>query len=215
MSMPTLPTAGTMGSIDVVEEGTPMMIEQQARPKVQSLPAPPSAPRRPTKLGYAVGALIAVMGLFSGLAWGFSAYGSYLDDAAAFPRVSVPGTEVVRLPAGDHVVYYEGLGPLPSELEVTIVDAEGATVRTARGTGDLRYDAPDGTVGRAFSEFTLSSGGVYGVTVEALPEAAHVAIGEGLPGSTIVSVVGALAVILASGAVGLLLMVVTAIRRAR
>jgi hypothetical protein len=192
-----------------------MIIEQQARPRFPSLPAPPSARRPSTKLGYVVGALIATIGLVGGLAWGFSAYVAYLDDVATFPRVSVPGTEMVRLAAGDHVLYYEGLDPLPSELEVTIVDAEGATVRTARGTGDLRYDAPDGTVGRAFSEFTLSSGGVYGVTVEALPEAAHVAIGEGLPGSTIVSVVGALAVILASGAVGLLLMVVTAIRRAR
>jgi hypothetical protein len=156
-----------------------------------------------------------MMGLVSGVVWGFSAYGAYLDDVAAFPRVSVPGTEVVRLAAGDHVLYYEGLGPLPSELEVTIADAAGATVRTARGAGDLRYDAPDGTVGRAFSEFTVTSGGVYIVTVEAQPETAHVAIGEGLPGSTIASVVGALAVILASGAVGLLSIVVTAIRRAR
>lgn len=189
------------------------MLDQRTQTNLP-LPAPPPARRRPTTFGYVVGGTIAVAAVIGGLTWGFVAYDGYLDEISAYPRISVPGAQEVRLAAGDHIFFYEASGETPSDMRVTITDAGGRALPTAAYRPDVRYDAPDGAVGRAFSQFTTAEEGEYLVTVEAEPQPTQVAVVDGIPGLTMVTVTIA-GLVFASGALGLGLIVTTAIRRAR
>jgi hypothetical protein len=191
------------------------MRTQQTQLLVPPVPPRPAVRPRPNRMGYVVGALIAVAGLIGGLVWGFSAYDAYRDDIVAFPRVSVPGTESVRLAAGDYVVYYEAGGLRPSEVAVTVADAAGETIALTTYDADVRYDAPDGTVGRAFAQFSVASAGTHSVTVEAEQQAAQVAIGTRITSSMIVAVFGALSLVIITAVIGLVIIVTTAARRRR
>jgi hypothetical protein len=82
--------------------------------------------------------------------------------------------------------------------------------------GDLRYDAPDGSVGVAVGTFRAELPGVYDVVMAgSIDYEARNAIGTGMPTSTIASVVGALFVIGATFIVGLAVTISTAVRRSR
>jgi hypothetical protein len=179
-------------------------------------------PVRPTagvppasRAGYWIAILIALVG---GSAWGLTAYGGLQEEIDSFTRVAVPGEAVVRIEeAGGHVIYYEGPGsPTLSELNVR-VNAPGGTV-VAVGTygADLRYDAPDHGVGRAIGTFKASTAGRYEVIVGGIaPRGALVAVGDSIADSKLGSILGALLLVVVAGGAGLVLAVVTSIRRSR
>jgi hypothetical protein len=179
------------------------------------VPHRPDQPHRPSRAGYAVGALITVAGLVAGIVWGVSSYTAYLDRIEQFPRIDVPGSGSVQLAAGEYVLYYEGRGGPPVDLSIA-VSRDGVEVETGVYVGDLRYDAPDGLVGQATRTFRARSAGHYTIDVNgAVGRRAALAVGEGLPTATIATVLAALLVIALSLGGGLVVLIVTGVRRAR
>jgi hypothetical protein len=119
--------------------------------------------------------------------------------------------------AGGRTLYYEGRGsPTLTRLDVRIVAPDGSALAVEGYSGDLRYDAPDGTVGRAVGTFTAPIAGAYQLTVgETISQGAHLAVGERISTSTIASILGALLLIGATFCAGLIIVTVTAARRSR
>jgi hypothetical protein len=179
--------------------------------------APPPAPSeaRTGTLGYWVGAVIMVVGLVAGLVWGWGSYRAYQRDVEAFPRTALPGEAVVNVDgSAERVLFVEGNGSFSLEqLDINVTGPGEASVPVQEYAGDLRYDAPDGTVGQAVGSFAATTAGDYRVTGQASIPGAHLAIGTDVPTSTIASVVGALFLIGGALIVGLIVMVVTAVGR--
>lgn len=183
------------------------------------VPATPStaAGRRPTTAGYWLAVAIVIAGLVAGLTWGLTAYRGYQNDIDRFARVPATGGPITLTQAGERTIYYEsaasGAGAHPN---IAITGPNGSAVRVEPFEGDLRYDAPDGSVGVALGTFRAELPGVYDViTAGSIHGDTRIAVGTGVPTSTIASVVGALFVIGATFLVGLALVISTAVRRSR
>ena len=176
-----------------------------------------AAGRRPTTAGYWLAGAIVIAGLAAGLAWGLTAYRGYQDDIDRFARVPATGGDITLTQAGERTMYYEraasGAGAHPS---IAITGPNGSPVRVQPFQGNLRYDAPDGSIGAAIGTFRAEVAGVYDVIAAGSVDGhARIAIGTGVPTSTIASVVGALFVIGATFLVGLAVIISTAVRRSR
>jgi hypothetical protein len=172
--------------------------------------------RRPSTAGYRLAVVIAVMGLVAGAAWGITAYLGMQRQIDDFVRVSIPGQAVVSIPeAGGRVLYYEGPESISlTDLAPHVRAPDGTAVRVQDYGLDLRYDAPGGGVGRAIGAFEADSPGRYEVRIDGTaPPGAEVAIGETIANSKLGSIVGAVLLILGSLGAGVVLTIVTAIRR--
>jgi hypothetical protein len=178
---------------------------------------PVAAVRRASTAGYWIALLIGLGGLVGGLAWGLTAYRGLQEEIDGFARLTVPGEAVVPIEAsGGQVVYYEGPGsPSLQDLDVRIMGPGGAHVPVDVYDADLRYDAPDQVVGRAIGTFQAATPGRYGIVVGAAPQGSRVAVGGSIASSKLGSIIGALLLVVAAGAAGLVLAVVTGIRRSR
>lgn len=177
---------------------------------------PESDRRRPSTAGYRLAVAIAVVGLVAGAGWGITAYLGIQRQIDDFVRVGVPGQAVVSIQeAGGRVLYYEGPEPMPlTDLAPQVRAPDGAAVRVEDYDLDLRYDAPDGGVGQAIGMFEGDSPGRYEVRIDGTASpGAEVAIGETIANSKLGSVVGAVLLILGSLGVGVVLTIVTAVRR--
>lgn len=173
---------------------------------------------RASRTGYWIAILIALAGLVGGSAWGLTAYRGLQEEIDSFARVAVPGEAVVRIEeAGGHVIYYEGPGsPSLSQLDVRVNAPGGAVVAVGTYGADLRYDAPDNGVGRAIGTFQASTAGRYEVNVGGTaPSGALVAVGDSIADSKLGSIIGALLLVVVAAGAGLILAVVTNIRRPR
>jgi hypothetical protein len=192
------------------------MITNQTRPQVVIPPSPPAV-RRPSRRGYWIGSLIIVVGIVAGLAWGLGAYRSYQRQIESFDRFTVPGQVDIGISTpGERVLYFEGTATVTADqLGITVTAPDGSNAAVAPYTADLRYDAPDGTVGRAIGSFEAGVPGEYRIAATAGPAAGQIAVGEVVPTSTIASVVGAVALICAGGCIGLIVLIATAVRRSR
>jgi len=181
-------------------------------------PARPTGLRRVSTAGYWFAFLIALGGVVVGLAWGLSAYRGLQEQIDAFSRVETPGEAAVRLDGSvGQVIYYEGPGSVSlQELDVRITDPEGDVVPSDTYESDLRYDAPNGVVGRAIGTFQASTQGVYEVTVGgAALRGARVAVGASIAGSELGRIIGALLLVSTAVAASLVLAIVTSLRRSR
>ena len=183
--------------------------------------APPSPPagRRPSTAGYWVGALVAVLSIVGAVVWGvftFLGWQAHLED---FPRLTPPGTVAVSVTDPQtYVIYLEHdrSTPVPDVPTVTVTGPTGAELPTAVQENDLRYDVPDAAnrVGDAVLRFEANEPGAYLVTVEAADEGTTVAVGDDLIGGWWLQVAGTVTLLLGGVLIGVVIVVVTAIRRA-
>jgi hypothetical protein len=184
--------------------------------QVAGVHRPESDRRRPSTAGYGLAVVIPVVGLLAGSGWGITAYLGMQRQIDDLVRVGVPGQTVVSIPeAGERVLYYEGSEPISlTDLAPQVSAPDGTLVRVEAYDLDLRYDAPGGGVGQAIGTFDADSPGRYEVRIDGTaPSGAEVAVGETIANSELGSVVGAMLLIFSSIGVGVVLTIVTAVRR--
>jgi hypothetical protein len=177
---------------------------------------PKSDRRRPSTAGYWLAVVIPVVGLLAGAGWGITAYLGMQRQIDDLVRVGVPGQAVLSIPeAGGRVLYYEGPESISlRDLAPQVRAPDGTAVRVEGYDLVLRYDAPGGGVVQAIGTFEADSPGRYEVRIDGTaPPGAEVAIGETIANSKLGSVVGALLLILGGLGVGVVLTIVTAVRR--
>src|SRR5918996_209778 len=170
-----------------------------AWPVLPERPRPAGPVRRASTTGYWFALLLALGGVLAGLAWGLTAYGGLREQIDEFSRLEAPGEAAVRIEGADgHVIYYEGRGSVSlQDLDVRITDPKGVVVPADAYEADLRYDAPNGVVGRAVGTFQTSTPGRYEVTIGgAAPQGAHVAVGGSIASSKLGSIIGALVLVI-------------------
>jgi hypothetical protein len=192
-------------------------LQHDVRPAVAPLPAPP-APRRPkaSKAGYAWAAVILVAGLVAGTTVGVATYLEMRDRIDRFARTSIPGSVAVNIgEPGGRVIYYEGAGEMPLvALGVRVTGPDGSSVRVSTYGADLRYDAPGSQMGHAVGTFDASTVGRYEVSSDATaPPGAALAIGRNIPASSVVAIVVSVLLIVVGLGGGVVLTIITAIRR--
>jgi hypothetical protein len=177
---------------------------------------PESDRRRPSTAGYWLAVVIPVVGLLAGAGWGITAYLGMQRQIDDFVRVGVPGQTVVSVQeAAERILYYEESESISlTDLAPQVSAPDGTAVRVEAYDLDLRYDAPGGGVGQAIGTFDADSPGPYEVRINGTaPPGAEIAIGETIANSRLGSVVGAVLLILGSLGVGIVLTIVTAVRR--
>lgn len=163
---------------------------RQPRALARHSPACP-ADLRVSRLGYALAALVAVVGMATAMVWGITGILDQVQQPEAFVRAEIPGSVTVALTeVGPHVIYYEG-------ADASAVSAERFEVHDARDTAvavrpyrqDLRYDAPGkpGTLGTAIGVFDAERTGAFVIgTLAAVPDAhAQLAVGDDLAPATV------------------------------
>jgi hypothetical protein len=118
-----------------------------------------------------------------------------------------PGTDTVQIDStGDYVIYTEDPYFFGS---VQIIDPDGGPVPTSPYRSDLNYDF-DGRSGRAAATFDADATGDYTVTTDT-----DVAIGPSIAGDLIRTILVPFLIGGVSFLVGLIVIIVTAVRRSR
>jgi hypothetical protein len=187
-----------------------------------------SSPRprpRPTTLGYWLAALVVLAALSGGAVLagvtGFDAYERLTD----MPRASVPGNVTFDVTkTGDQLVYYIGDAHTSwHQLGVTVTGPDGQAVQVSNdllGTRLATITAQDhhneyATHPKfAVATFRADLTGRYDVaTASAAENGAEIAVGENLLPPVLFRLVGALAIVLTGIATGVVLIIVTAVRR--
>jgi hypothetical protein len=182
------------------------------RPDVRSSAEPQLRTRRPSSAWYVVGASVAAVGVAIALVWGFIAYTTYRDSIQGFERMLAPGTAELVLDGGAQTIYVEGSSEATAG-NVSITTTDGTAVPTSDYLGDLRYDAPDGSVGRAIATVSVPATGAYQVAASGLT--GTVAIGPSVSSSMIAGAVGSVFLAFGSIAAGAVIVIVTAVKRSR
>src|SRR5574341_455495 len=185
---------------------------------------PPFAPSRgrpargPSAAWYGVAAGIAIFGLAAVVALAATGIRDYRQRIDGFARVTPPGQMAVQVrSAGDQVVYYEG-DSLPSlaQLGITVTDPQGATVQVRDYLGDQRYDAPDGSQGRALGIFRAATAGTYQVRVTGTAvQDGRVVAGESFVGEVVADILWVALVALVTLGGSLTLAILVMVRRSR
>jgi hypothetical protein len=184
---------------------------------------PPAAPsgrptRGPSAVWYGVAAGIAIIGLAAAVALGAAGFRDYRQRIDGFARVTAPGQMAIQVrAAGDQVVYYEGEdSPSLAQLGITVTDPSGATVRVRDYLGDQRYDAPDGSPGRALGIFRAATAGTYQVRVTGTAaQGGKVVAGESFVGEAVADILWVALVALVTVGGSLTLAIVVLVRRSR
>lgn len=185
---------------------------------------PPLAPSRgrpargPSAVWYGVAAGIAVIGLAAAVALGAAGFRDYRQRIDGFARVTPPGQMAVQVRgAGDQVMYYEGDGlPSLAQLGITVTDPQGATVPVRDYLGDQRYDAPDGSQGRALGIFRAATAGTYQLRVTGTAaRGGQVVAGESFVGEAVADILLVALVALVTLGGSLTLAIVVMERRSR
>jgi hypothetical protein len=144
--------------------------------------------RRPSRAGYWIGGLIALLGVAGGVALLVATFTGGARDIQRFgrlDRVAVPGQAVLSLPAGKHVVYVESTRGEPPVGGVDLRVADASTERPvalAPYATTFTYNA-GGRSGRAMSTFVAAQRGRYSVATSGPSDAGlSVAVGPPLGG---------------------------------
>lgn len=183
------------------------------QPTITTSP-PPRTRRRPSRSWFWPGIGVAAIGLVAGLAIGITSFVNSQQQIDDFARSSVPGTVVVQVDEpGQQVVYYEGdLRVGLQDLVVDVTDAAGATVAIAPYGSELIYERTDFTPGRAIATFDAGQVGAYEVEVSGI-DTGQVAVGESYARLALPGVLAGLAIAGLSLVAGLVLWLVSAVRR--
>jgi len=153
------------------------------------------ASRRPSTLRYWLAAVIAVVGVGAGLTVGLTAYRDSQRQIDTFDGVSIPGTLSVQLDEpGGRVVYYEGVESVRfDDVTIAITDPAGTPVELARYRGEMIYDAPDSTQGRALATFDGAEPGAYTVVVSGV-DTGRLVVGDSVARRALPGVLAGLAI---------------------
>ncbi|MEA2829125.1 MAG: hypothetical protein QOG43_3564 [Actinomycetota bacterium] len=170
----------------------------------------------PSKRGYWLGGAIIVVAGIVAIAWfglGFSRFSDRIDN---FQRVSTNGSgEVTFDKAGGYVIYFEAPGAsdgdIPSgQAQLTPVDG-GDPVPLESYDADFTYDI-GGHSGVAVLTADIQAPGSYTLESEAEGEG-ELAVGKSVAGTLVSSVVGAMALGGLGFVTGVVVLIVTAVRR--
>ncbi len=177
--------------------------------------------RRPSRLGYWLGGAIAVLSLIGAVAVFVVGYTRTSSAVEGFARVPVPGRAEIALPAGEQVIYVEP-NDVPEHataperpVSVTVVStASGREVPLSPYSASFTYGF-GGRSGRAYRTFEVAAPGRFTVSVRPGESsgAASVAVGRPPGRSLAVTLVGGFGLLFGGPAVGLVIVVVTAILR--
>jgi len=154
-----------------------------------------------------------------------TAFGAY-EQLTDMPRAAVPGDVTFSVTdTGDQLVYYLGEADTSwRELGLTVTGPGGQTIpvksyllgtKVASIAAHVHYDEYATHPQFAVATFRADQAGGYEVATTAAAEnGAEIAVGENLVRPVVFGLFGALAVVLAGIATGVVLIVVTAVRRA-
>lgn len=184
----------------------------------------PRPRRRASALGYWLAAVVMLAGLIGGgvlaTVTGFGAYERLTD----MPRAAVPGDVSFDVAdTGEQLVYYLGETDTSwRELGLTVTGPDGQAVPVKSyllGTRVASIAAHDHYEHATHPQFAVATfradqtGGYEIATTSAAESGAEIAVGENLVRPVLFGLFGALAVVLASIATGVALIIVTAVRR--
>jgi hypothetical protein len=173
-----------------------------------------------SKKGYWIGGGLIVLGGVLAALWFVISFVRLDDQIDGFARVPVPGEQTVRLEARKYIVYYEGFAALeiiPTPDELTIADAEsGDDLEIEPYAGSLTYSFGERD-GSAQGTVTPPRAGDYVVTTnsEDAGSNAAVALGDSIATPLLRTIVGTIVIGALLVLAGVIMLVVTAIRRNR
>jgi hypothetical protein len=187
-------------------------------------PAPRPRPKV-SALGYWLAAVAMLAGLIGGgVLAAVTGYGAY-ERLTDLPRAAVPGDVTFDVTdTGDQLVYYIGEADTSwRELGLTVTGPDGQAVQVKNclfGTKVATIAAHDHdheyTTHAEFAVATFradQTGGYEVATTSAAEDGAEIAVGENLVVPVVVGLLGSLAVVVVGIATGVVLIVVTAVRR--
>jgi hypothetical protein len=168
-----------------------------------------------SRAGYWIGGGLIVVGVVGAIAWAVLTGAHLVDTIDDFQHVAIPGREQVLLEQRKYVLYVEGPGAdenVPA-IEVAVSDARRETpVAVRRYSGSLSYSFD--TAGAAVATVTAPRAGRYSVRTGG-PDGYRLAIGESIASNLVRTIVGALAIGAVLGIAGVMLLIVTGVRRSR
>ncbi|MGA8046680.1 MAG: hypothetical protein WCA30_10510 [Dermatophilaceae bacterium] len=183
-------------------------------------PTPPASPAaRPGTWGYWLGALVAILATAGAIAWGTMTFLDWRSHVQDFSRLTAEGTTSVSVTDPGRLFIYvehDRSATRPAAPSVTVAGPTGDAVALRAYGAQLRYDVPGepGRVGDAVLSFQADEPGSYQVTVADLEPGTAVAVGDHLARGWIPPVVGSIALLLGGILAGVVLVIVTAARRA-
>lgn len=186
----------------------------------ETLANPADDSGRPSSLGFWLGGLLIAGGIIGGIVWivtGLSGFSDAIDD---FERVPVGQIGTVELEEGDYIVYAERGGGLPQSNFIDGIrmrpagEGEGDEIEFEDYESEFTYDF-GGRAGRAQLTFAIDEGGEYQVRVDDGPgtTATTAAFGPSVAGELVSAIVGLFVIAGIGILLGIVLIVVTAIRR--
>jgi hypothetical protein len=180
--------------------------------------------RRPTAAGYWIAGLIIVVGAVAALIWFVSGISNLFSAVETYPRFTVPGQILTPLEARDYKIFAEYPGAMTDVGgvfrvgNVTVVDGDGRSVPVRSSFSEETYSW-NGHQGRAIAEFSAPTAGNYTIaaTSASTPSGTtvRVSIGRGLQPSALIPLFAAAGLGGIAVLVGIVLIVVTAVRRGR
>lgn len=179
----------------------------QPPPGYPSQPAAYAAPT-PIKPGHKwfwIGGATIVVGAVAAIAIGIIGFLNLFNVVDGFQDVRPDGGAVTLDRTGGYVIYSSGqFGTVP---RVAMAGPDGDIVDLTRYVGDLTYNF-NGDEGRAAYTFQADQAGVYQVVTDR-----PIAIGESIGGDLVRAILIPMAIGFATFILGLLIIIVTAIRR--
>ena len=172
--------------------------------------------------GYWIAGGILLIGCGAAIVWFVLAIVGQINAPDDFDRIAIPGTKTLTLDEGEWVVYYESTldwGSYYTPPSVTVSDARGRDVA-------LRYHSSSsytqgGRRGESLWSFDAPTSGAYTIDVATVGEpvstrGGQIAVGRPLfSGGAVASILGSIALGAVSFIAGLVVLIVTIVRRGR
>jgi hypothetical protein len=172
----------------------------------------------PSAAGYIIGTILIILGIGGGIAWGVINGVAFFDSVDDFERAPVGDVETMTLDAGEMVVYGEkgggdGITATLGETRIRPAGGEGRELTLDDYEAEFTYD--NGTrAGRAEFTVEIPDDGDYEIVSQSIPGGATtVAVGPSGAGELVTAIVGALVIGIVGVVVGVILLLVTGIRR--
>jgi hypothetical protein len=162
---------------------------------------------------YWLAAIIAVLGVVGGGAFGLASYRDVQRHLDTLDRASIPGTLTVDVSTpAERVVYVEDAEDVTfDDLTITVTDPVGDPVAITPYEGELVYETLDLTTGRAVATFRADQAGLYVVQVSG-QNAGVLTVGGSVAREVLPAVLAGLGIIVVSLASAVTLVLVAATR---
>jgi hypothetical protein len=161
---------------------------------------------RPPTTGYWLAGLLAAAGVLAAIVWAVLAVFALRDHVAGFTHLSAPGETTFPIASsGQYVVYFEGPGSRTIEqLGLAITGPRGEPISLQPYANGIKYDAIN-QAGESVARFQASETGQYRLKVGPDAPGARVAVGDNFTGSLVATILGIVALVLATNGGALLL----------